>query len=107
MKYQLILISDLRLMHQHVYSCIYELAEKYFLQDVGGKQITHYIYLKGMILLIINYLLVKKYSKLLNLNLFLQHTYTFRALLFKVINKNDHLKVKTTMYLRHHLFSES
>lgn len=83
MKYQLILISELRLMHQHMYSCIYELAEKYFLQDTGGKQITHYIYLKAMIFLIINYLLVKKYSKLLNLNLFLQRTSFFKSSSFQ------------------------
>lgn len=80
MKYQLILISELRLMHQHMYSCIYGLAVKYFLQDAGGKNIIHYIYLKAMIL-IINYLLVKKYSKFLNLNLFL-HSTSFFELFF-------------------------
>lgn len=65
------------------------------------------------ILLIINYLLVKKYSKFLNLNLFLQHIfYFFLALLLRVIKKR--LKMAKTVqpstsinYLQYHLFSES
>lgn len=55
------------------------------------------------ILLIINYLLVKKYSKFLNLNLFLQRIFF-----------QKHLKMAKTVqpstsinYLQYHLFSES